>query len=235
MSLLSRGKSDEEQRDPVTRALDGAGARRFYDRFGSKQDWQSFYEDPALDLLVRHAGFQQAQDVFEFGCGTGRFAERLLSLELPSGASYVALDISATMVDLATHRLARFGRQARVSRSDGGVHIPLPDARFDRFVSTYVLDLLTEQEIPRLLTEARRLLVPGGRLCVVTLTHGPTLVSRLLSRAWAGLYAFRPVLVGGCRPIEIQEFLDPILWRPLCRSVVAAWAVPSEVIVAEVL
>ena len=27
-------------------------ARRFYDRFGIKQDTQSFYENPALDKLV---------------------------------------------------------------------------------------------------------------------------------------------------------------------------------------
>jgi hypothetical protein len=38
----------------------------FYDRFGAKQDLQSFYEDPAGERLIAHSG-------------TGRHAERLLS------------------------------------------------------------------------------------------------------------------------------------------------------------
>lgn len=58
-------------------------ARRFYDHFGAKQDSQAFYEDAALDDLMRHADCAQAQSVFEFGCGTGRFAAQLLTKHLP--------------------------------------------------------------------------------------------------------------------------------------------------------
>ena len=44
-------------------------ARRFYDRFGIKQDTQSFYENPALDKLVEFGDFENAHDIVEFGCG----------------------------------------------------------------------------------------------------------------------------------------------------------------------
>ena len=37
----------------------------------------------------------------EFGCGTGRLAERLLRDHLPDAATYVAVDSSSTMVSLA--------------------------------------------------------------------------------------------------------------------------------------
>jgi hypothetical protein len=63
-------------------------ARAFYDRFGRKQDWQSFYEDAATKRLIAHAEFGQAHRVFEFGCGTGRFAQHLLSEVIPAQCSY---------------------------------------------------------------------------------------------------------------------------------------------------
>lgn len=56
----------------------------YYDRFGDKQDKQGFYEDIALAELVRYGRFEEATRVVEFGCGTGRFAERLLTDHLPS-------------------------------------------------------------------------------------------------------------------------------------------------------
>jgi len=37
--------------------LTSSEARAYYDKFGKKQDTQGFYEDPALDDLIAHAGF----------------------------------------------------------------------------------------------------------------------------------------------------------------------------------
>jgi SAM-dependent methyltransferase len=215
------------------RTLEAQAVRRFYDRFGSLQDWQSFYEDPGLDVLTREGDFAHAHRVFELGCGTGRFARRLLERELPPDARYSGVDVSRTMVGLSARRLARFGDRATVSLSEGGVLLPAAVASVDRVVAVYVLDLLGEGEIAAFLAEARRLLVGGGLLCTLALTHGPSMPSRLLSRAWAGLHALRPGLVGGCRPIRVGELLETSRWRVRHRSVVVAWAVPSEVLVAE--
>jgi len=71
------------------------GARRFYDRFGCRQDTQGFYENPALDDLVKYADFEHARSVLEFGCGTGSFARRLLETDLPVKAHYLGLDITS--------------------------------------------------------------------------------------------------------------------------------------------
>jgi len=219
----------------MSRTLDAQAVRRFYDRFGSKQDRQSFYEDPGLDVLVREGGFGHARHVFEFGCGTGRFADRLLSRELPPDARYDGVDLSSTMVDLATLRLGRFPDRAKVTRSEGSVRLPFDDASFDRVVATYVLDILADEEIGRFLAEAHRLLRCGGLLCTLALTQGCSLPSRVLSRAWSRVHSLRPTLVGGCRPIQVADFLDASLWRRRHRSVVVAWAVPSEVLVAEAI
>ena len=84
-------------------------ARAFYDRFGVKQDAQAFYEDPAIDELLRHADFESAEIVCEFGCGTGRLANRLLAENLPETARYLGWDLSPTMVGLSRQRFAASG------------------------------------------------------------------------------------------------------------------------------
>jgi ubiquinone/menaquinone biosynthesis C-methylase UbiE len=213
--------------------LSHAEAKTFYDRMGSKQDWQGFYEEPAKRDLVAHAAFGQAQTVFEFGCGTGRFAEQLLESHLPATAQYRGTDVSDTMVALARERLARFGPRAEVALTQGGVQLELASGSQDRFISCYVLDLLSETDISRLLDEARRVLRPGGLLCLISLTQGTDPVSRLVINVWERLYAFRPMLVGGCRPLSLLDHLSEPDWQLRYHGRITRLGVPSEVVVAE--
>lgn len=207
-------------------------ARRFYDRMGARQDWNRFYEDPAVEALIRHSGFQRAHAVVEFGCGTGRLAERLLRDYMLSDARYLALDTSTTMVNLARDRLAPFGKRVEVRETDGSAHIDAPEGTFDRFLSTYVFDLLAREQITALIDEAYRVLAPNGRLCLVSLTHGRTSLGRIASRAWHGVWTLKPGLVGGCRPIELTDFIDAERFELLHNVVVTAYGLSSEAIVA---
>ncbi len=207
-------------------------ARQFYDRFGAKQDWQSFYENPAVDNLIAHAGFEQAHAVFEFGFGTGRLAERLLSEYMPQDASFTGVDISTTMFRLAEKRLTRWRRRIVIKSADGTKGFDLPDESFDRFVSAYALDLLSPENIRRILGEAHRILVPGGRICLVSLTRGTTALCRAVTRAWEFVYRRNPRLVGGCRPVELRDYLGPDLWRTEYRNIVSSFGISSEIIVA---
>lgn len=215
------------------RVLDTAAAQAYYDRFGNKQDSQGFYEDPALDELVAHAGFQDAQDIFEFGCGTGKFAARLMEKYLPPSASYCGNDISPVMVDLAKHRLEPYSERAQVVLSDGAIRFPVPDHSVDRIVCTYVLDLLPGAYIGCFFSEAHRVLTPGGKVCIASLTRGVSIPSRIVSSLWMSVFRLNPVLVGGCRPLHLDAFVNPELWQVLHRRVVTPFAVPSEVLVLQ--
>jgi SAM-dependent methyltransferase len=208
-------------------------ARRFYDRFGSRQDTQGFYENPALDDLVEHADFEHAHSVLEFGCGTGSFASRLLETPLPAHAHYLGLDISGTMIGLATNRLEPCQDRAEVRQADGTPCLPVPDASFDRFLATYVFDLLDPESSLRLIAEAHRALIPGGLLCTADLTQGTRAFSRFVSRLWTSICDRWPGLVGGCRPIHLAEQLEPERWRIRHHRAVAAFGICSEVLVAE--
>jgi ubiquinone/menaquinone biosynthesis C-methylase UbiE len=213
--------------------LDAVGARRFYDRIGRFQDTQRFYEDPAVDRLIEVGAFDQGAAVFELGCGTGRLAVDLVGSVLAPSATYVAVDVSPMMVRLATDRLAQWSKRVSVRLLEPPI-VPLPgdDASFDRFLATYVFDLLSPEDAQVLIGEAGRLLTPGGLLALVSLTHGTTPISRIVCSTWNAIALRWPSLVGGCRSIELTDLISGPEWRLQHRDVVVRFGVPSEVVVA---
>ena len=207
-------------------------ARTFYDRFGKRQDSQGFYEDRPVADMIAHGDFARARTTYEFGCGTGKFAESLLDNHLAADSKYHGVDISSTMIGLARKRTGRFGDRVRIVQTEGSPSIDLIDGSVDRVVSNYVLDLLSEEEIRAFLAEAHRILTPGGWLCLVSLTHGVTLTSRAIMGVWKRVHARWPGRVGGCRPISLCDFLPEEAWEILHRNVIVSFGIPSEVVVA---
>ena len=211
--------------------LTASEAATYYNRFGQKQDSQGFYEDPALNAVIVHAGFQDAERVFEFGCGTGKFASRLLTDYLPASATYLGCDLSSVMVGLASQRLKKYSERAKVLQTDGTVYFPLSDRSADRIISSYVLDLLSDEDIRTFFAEAHRVLIPGGKVCLASLTRGNTFLSQIVSSLWMAVFRIRPSLVGGCRPILLDEYVDSESWKLEYRKIVTPFGVPSETLI----
>ncbi|HJW75362.1 MAG TPA: class I SAM-dependent methyltransferase [Thermoleophilia bacterium] len=208
-------------------------ARRIYDRIGRWQDTRPLSERRALDELARRCGFETATAVFEFGCGTGRYAAALLAKSLPPGCRYLGIDISPRMVRLASEKVMPWPERARIVLTDGSPMFSEPDGSCDRFISTYVLDLLGDDETAMLLAEAHRVLRPGGLLGLVSLTAGASPSARALTSAWRRVWAIRPWLLGGCRPIEITGHLSPAEWLLRDEVAVGHYLLMSQVVVAE--
>ncbi|MCB9751343.1 MAG: methyltransferase domain-containing protein [Myxococcales bacterium] len=222
---------DDERR---ARAEDAGGispdeARAFYDRLGAWHDATRVFEDAGIAALLDASALSEAEDVIEFGCGTGRLAERLLRTRLPARARYRGVDVSETMVALTRARLAPWSDRAAVTRTGGAPTLPCADRSCDRVLATYVLDLLPAAAIDQLLDEAHRVLVrPGGRLCVANLGRGVGPVSRAIARAWAAIVSRAPARFGGCRPLALARRLarlragassiTPSSPRSACRS-----------------
>ncbi len=216
-----------------SRTLSHEEARSFYDGFGKRQDAQAFYEDKAVSRLLANVDLAHASAVFEFGCGTGRFAREILSNHLPDDARYTGIDISSTMVSLARERTADFGERAQIRQSDGSSDFDIGAASVDRVLSTYVLDLLAEDEIEAVIEEARRVLMPGGLLGLVSLTHGFTLVSSIVMAGWAAVHYLSPSLVGGCRSVDVARLVEEPHWHVRHSERISAFGIPSEIVVAE--
>ncbi len=213
------------------RMLSHAQARRFYDRFGKAQETQRFYEEKAIQQLIAAADFGEARRVVEMGCGTGRLAEDLLEGHLPKEATLLALDLSSTMVRRTAQRLERFGQRAKVRQTDGSMQTGEPDGSCDRLISTYLLDLLSPDDISAFLCEASRLLTPEGRLALAGLTPGYTPFTRLTSTVWRTMHRLNPLWVGGCRPLELLKCLPARDWELLLYKRCRAFGIPSEVAV----
>ncbi len=212
-------------------AFSHSKARTFYDRFGSKQDWQRFYEKSAVSHLIHHLDLGSAKAIIEFGCGTGWLAENLMAQYLSPESRYVGLDISTTMVKLARNRLRQFGRRAEVVLTEGEMRLNVESNSFDRFLSAYVMDLLSEEDMQSILAEAHRVLIMNGLLGIVSLTEGFSLSTRILEKIWAALYRLSPTLVGGCRPVSPEAFVKTG-WDILYLKKTSTFAVPSSVLVA---
>lgn len=208
-------------------------ARRVYDRIGSLHDSQAFYENPAVEVLLHYAHFASASAVFEFGCGTGRFAALLLEKYLSLTARYRGVDVSPRMVRLTEGKLTPYAPRAEVSLSDGRPPVDEPTGSCDRFVSNYVFDLLSEEDVHAVLREAHRMLRPRGLLCLSGLSSGVGLGSRVVAQVWRWIQFLRPSLVGGCRPVDLLPFLAESQWQIRHHARVVSYAVPSEVVVAE--
>jgi hypothetical protein len=123
-------------------------------------------------------------------------------------------------------------RMLTQQQTHGSFQFAEASGSFERFVSNYVLDLLSAADITQLLAEAHRLLAPQGRLGLVSLTHGATVLSRLVTWAWTRIHALDPRLVGGCRPLELRDCLPGSDFRVDYARVITRFGVPSEVVVA---
>ncbi|MFQ6605691.1 MAG: class I SAM-dependent methyltransferase [Fidelibacterota bacterium] len=206
-------------------------AKLFYDDFGSKQDDQSWYEEPAVDRLIQYADFTQSQHVLEIGCGTGQLAHRLLKTHLPATADYTGIDISDTMIALATERTGQFRDRVTFLRQDVRDTLPFSDHHFDRIITTYVLDIFPKQDIYEFLDRVRQFLIPGGILGIVSITRGNNVLSKVVMGSWGLIHRISPARVGGCRPLAISNFLRPEHWDILHHSVLSVRGIASEITV----
>ena len=130
------------------------------------------------------------KDVVELGCGTAYFSAWLAR----RGARPVGVDVTPAQLESARQCQQEFGLAFPLLEA-GAEDVPLPDASFDLALSEYGASIWCEPE--RWLSEAARLLRPGGRLVFLcnsalailcTPDQGPT-QERLL-RPQFGMYRF---------------------------------------------
>ncbi len=205
--------------------------KTYYDNFGKKQDWQGFYENKAINTLIENSDFQKAKSIFEFGFGTGKFAKDLFEKYFSDDCKYIGIDLSETMFAIASERLKPFKESAKVQISDGSTNLEFPDNHFDRFVSNYVLDILSDEEISKIFSEAKRILFRDGLFSLTSLACGEGFISKQVSNIWESVHKIKPTLVGGCRPLDLIDFVDEKDWEIKHHFKINSFGITSEVLV----
>ena len=131
-----------------------------YDRHNASSGANSYYERPATIALL---GEVSGKRVLEVGCGTGPVTEWLVE----HGATVVACDVSAAMVEIARSRV---GDSAELHHHDLTEPLTfLEDASVDLVVASLVFHYLRDWVAP--LRELHRVLRPTGS--VVMSIHHP--------------------------------------------------------------
>jgi len=208
-------------------------ARLAYRRLGGALDVVGVYENIASRKLIRHAHLERAASVFELGCGTGAFAQMALEKHLPGHAVYKATDVTPEMVASTKKRLEKFGDRVRIELSEGAPPTAEPTGAYDRFISNYVFDLLSEADISAMFVEAHRMLSSEGFLCLSGLAPAQGPLSKVCVGLWSKIYEHKPSWVGGCRPIQLLPFIDSASWVVLYHGLVTPLGFPLEVVVAK--
>ena len=221
----------------------------FYDLVGGvlMNDWyHSAFEEKAMDAMIAQCDIQPGQRVVEIGPGSGFLAEKLLTKvkndmlmkhDVKSDSfSYIGVDMSQTMHNKCALRLFPFIEEGLVQ-----LHVVddtfdfiinrLGDDTVDRFVFTYVLDLLPSDTISGFASIITEKLKKNqeSKVCVVNLTYGFTPFSRLVTNVWQFLYkVLGGGFVGGCRPISALDYFNKSYQLEYFEKTVST-GLPSEV------
>ena len=175
------------------------------------------------------------QRVFDYGCGQGKLAEHVANTLIHSTSAnstssssihWHGVDQSSEMVlkfnqRFQQHRHHQSERQFKASCNlikDGNpLHLlrTIPAKSYNRFISTYCLDLLCEKDIYDVLTLAEHILHPKGTMLLAGITYGyrDSFRTFWMTLAWEIMYRIRPDIVGGCRPQVLTPYLKEKGWE----------------------
>ena len=203
-------------------------AARTYDSLSGVYDLLS----RGLEWKLTEEGLKElepktGESVLEIGFGAGH---GLLynARRVGPGGKVIGVDISPGMIRSARSRIddAHFADVVELTRGDGSTLAFAPES-FDAAFMSFVLELFDTPEIPVVLSEALRVLKPGGRICVVALSirgHGPVL------RMYGWAHEHFPNYAD-CRPIRAEEFVKDAGFRIQQSRSASMWGLPVEIVV----
>jgi len=204
--------------------------KAYYNKIARFYDFLSEHSERAM----REAGLKMlaavpGEHVLEIGFGTGHILVELAKATGPDGKVY-GLDISENMLALAGELAEREQVADRIAIACGDAEaLPYAPGSIDGIFMCFTLELFDTPEIPRVLSECRRVLRPGGRLVVVGVSKEGK--QGVVIRAFEWTHRHLPNLMD-CRPIYIRRALEAAGFAIEEQQVGSMW-VPVEIVRGE--
>jgi ubiquinone/menaquinone biosynthesis C-methylase UbiE len=188
-----------------------------WDRVAPLYDLQLWLEKPALRVAIALADPRSNDSVLDIGTGTGALL-RELAASSARPETVVGVDASTRM--LARARSAELPGEWRLEQADAR-KLPFEDASFSLVFAAYVLNVLSDEDGTTVIREVHRVLVPGGRLVVVS----PIAPSSRFRRPYRWLAQLLPRLLpwfcAGVRLLDPEPLLHASGLRPEQRRFVS--------------
>ncbi len=195
---------------------------RWYDLFAR---FESRYKEAGLHMLDTKKG----EKVLEVGFGTGHCI-LALARAVGEGGKVYGIDISEGMCNIAQFKAKKAGLSQMVSLQCGdATRLPFEANSFDSVFMSFALELFDTPEIPAVLSECRRVLRDGGRICVVAMSKGKR--ATMMLRLYEWFHERLPNYVD-CRPIYARKALEQAGFRIDDVAEVSMWGLPVEIVLA---
>ena len=155
-----------------------------------------------LELLAIIPG----EVVLEIGIGAGYSLKEIADSVGDTGKA-CGIDITPQMLEITRRRLEKARLTDRVELCEGDArNTPYEDRKFDAVYMASTLELFDTPDIPRVLEEIKRVLKPGGRLGVASLSREGREGS-LFIRIYEWLHQKMP-RYASCRPIYVEKSIE---------------------------
>ncbi len=187
------------------------------------------YRDWGLEKLSAQPG----EKILEVGFGTGHCLVSLAKSVGPTG-HVIGVDISDGMLAIAKERLQKEGLSERTDlRLGDAANLDFLEANsLDGIFMSFTLELFDNPEIPRVLEECQRLLKPGGRVAVVSMTK--TNPPGMAVRMYEWFHEYMPNYAD-CRPIFARQALEQSGFAIQDVSMSSMWGLPVEIVLGKKL
>ena len=196
---------------------DFAKVVRFYDL------WGRLTEQKAIHEAINISQLKNKMKLLDVGVGTGQLFEQVLKIN--KDGFNAGIDLSHGMLKRAENKLN--GAYNNYGLCSGNAYkLPFRRSSFEFIYSSYVLDLLPENDFEIVLGEINRVMKKDAVAVVLTMTMG----NKWYNKIWYLLSKYFPSLLTNCRPVDISDSLLRTGFEIIDRKTVSQNTFPSDII-----
>jgi len=145
------------------------------------------------------------------------------------------MELSPRMADLTRERFQGTNNGDIAVLQENALSTTWP-VNVDCIFAFYVLDIMSNDDIALLLRKARESLSPSTNAKVVlvsiTMPSTGTMWRRFVMSTWQAIVSRFPILLGGCRPIHLPQYLSKEDWKVEECETISVLGYASEIVIA---